>query len=64
MKLWPFNRGHSGERQSAPPSLADSARILAEYRCLSQRERIRARARLMREQMGLPPLDALNPRGN
>lgn len=63
MNLWPFNRVPQAERQVAPPALADSARALAEYRCLSQRERIRARARLMREQMGLPPLDALNPRG-
>lgn len=63
MNLWPFHRGQAEARQVVPPAVADSARAMAEYRCLSDRERIRARARLMREQMGLPPLDALKPRG-
>jgi len=58
---WPV---HLRRPQSVtPPTLADSGRLLAEFRCLSERERIRARARLMREQMGLPPLDALRSRG-
>lgn len=39
----------------APPTLADSARALAEFRCLCQRERIKARARLMRQEMGMEP---------
>ncbi len=45
------------------PSLADCGRELAEYRCLNERERIRARARQMREAMGLEPAKALEPRG-
>lgn len=42
-----------------PPSIEDSARRLAEHRCLTARERVKARARLMREEAGLPPLEAL-----
>ena len=43
------------------PSPAEAAHVLNELRCLSDRERIRARARL-REQMGLPPAPELEPR--
>jgi hypothetical protein len=49
--LWPFKR--------PAPSIEDSARHLAQFRCLNERERRKARARLMREEMGLPPLEAL-----
>ena len=38
------------------PEPAEAARVLAELACLNQRERIRARCRIMREQMGLPPI--------
>lgn len=44
------------------PTPSDAGRALAELACLSHRERIRARARLMREEMGLPPLPELEPR--
>lgn len=46
-----------------PPTPADAGRALAELACLSTRERYRARARLMREEMGLPPSPVLEPRG-
>lgn len=45
------------------PTASEAGRALAELACLSDRERIRARTRLMREQMGLPPSPALAPRG-
>lgn len=51
MKLWPFTR--------SVPNIEDSARHLSEWRCLNERERRKARARAMREAMGLPPLEAL-----
>lgn len=44
------------------PEPSEAARVLAEMACLSQRERIRARARLMRQEMGLPPCPHLEPR--
>lgn len=44
------------------PSPADAGRTLAELACLDQRERFKARARLMREQMGLDPSPVLEPR--
>jgi hypothetical protein len=44
------------------PTPADAGRALAELACLDQRERFKARARLMREEMGLPPAPALEPR--
>lgn len=45
-----------------PPSPSDAGKVLAEISCLSGRHRIRARARLMREQMGLPPSPYLEDR--
>lgn len=42
-----------------PPSIEDSARRMAEVRCQKARERVKARARIMRAEMGLPPLEAL-----
>lgn len=45
-----------------PPTPADAGRALAELACLDQRERFKARARLMREQMGLDPSPVLEPR--
>lgn len=48
--------------RAKPPSATDAGRVLAELACLSTRERIRARARLMREEMGLPPAPELNSR--
>lgn len=44
------------------PTPSEAARVLNELRCLDYRERVKARARLMREQLGLPPVDALEPR--
>lgn len=48
-------------RQSKSGS--EAGRVLAELSCLSERERYRARARLMREAAGLPPHPLLEPRG-
>lgn len=49
---------------AAPARIAASAagKALSELACLAPRERVKARARLMRAQMGLPPLPALEPR--
>lgn len=44
------------------PTPSDAGRALAELACLDQRERFKARARLMREQMGLDPSPVLEPR--
>lgn len=44
----------------ARPDASDCGRQLAEFRCLNERARKKARARLMRQEMGLPPLEALN----
>ncbi len=44
------------------PEPSEAARVLAEMACLSQRERIRARCRIMRDQMGLPPLEIFESR--
>ena len=38
----------------SPPSIPDCGRQLAEHRCLNERERVKARARIMCEQMGRP----------
>jgi hypothetical protein len=47
-----------------PPSIEDSARHMNEWKALDRRERVKARARLIREELGLPPLAALeSPRG-
>ena len=48
---------------AAAPTATDAGRALAEMACLDRRERFKARARLMRQQMGLEPLSALEPRG-
>ena len=45
---WPWTRTPS-----------NAGKELAEHRCLTERERIRARARLMREELGLPAAKAL-----
>lgn len=42
-----------------PPSIEDSARRLAEHRCLSAREQVKARARLMCVEMGREIPEAL-----
>lgn len=42
-----------------PPSIEDSARRQQEFACLKQREKVKARARLMRDELGLEPLEAL-----
>lgn len=44
------------------PTPREAASVLNELRCLDYRERVRARARLMREQMGLEPSPYLEPR--
>jgi hypothetical protein len=46
------------------PTPSEAARVLSELSCLSNRERIKARARLMREQMGLEPAPILEPGRN
>ena len=46
----------------APVTASEAGRVLAEMACLNDRERYRARARLMREQLGLPASDILEPR--
>lgn len=50
-------------RQPNPIAADTAARRLQELACLSTRERFKARARMMREDMGLPPSPALEPRG-
>jgi hypothetical protein len=56
-------RDHDSARDEAPKIDPGAAgRALAELACLAPRERVKARARLMRAQMGLPPLPALEPR--
>lgn len=64
MKLFGIEWG-ARRREVQPPSHDDASaagRALAELACLGPREKVKARARLMREQMGLPPLAALEPR--
>lgn len=51
--------GHEESNRIDPGA---AGRALAELACLAPRERVKARARLMRAQMGLPPLPALEPR--
>lgn len=45
------------------PTPSDAGRMLAELACLNDRERYKARARQMREAMGLPASPVLDPRG-
>lgn len=54
MNLNPFRR--------RKPTPAEAAHVLAELACLNSRERVRARARLMCEQMGRPIPPELEPR--
>lgn len=54
MKLWPF--------RPAPPSIADCARQMAEFRSLTDKERYKLNARRMRSEMGLPAAPRLEPR--
>lgn len=50
MRLWPF-----GEKPEKPePTVAEAARVLAARRKRHDRALIRARARKMRAEMGLP----------
>jgi len=58
---WPFwfSRATKATPEVAPPTVSDCGRELAHFRALNERERIKARARLMREERGLPPLDVL-----
>lgn len=54
---------HDSTHDDAPKIDPGAAgRALAELACLAPRERVKARARLIRAQMGLPPLPALEPR--
>lgn len=55
MKLWPFHR----RRQ---PSPSDAARVLSQSGHKAYRARVRAKAREMRANMGLPPLPELEDR--
>jgi len=64
--LWPFARSRPVETErpvepetSSAPTVSDCGRELAHFRALNDRERVKARARLMREERGLPPLDVL-----
>lgn len=53
MNLNPFRRRE--------PTPSEAARILSEMACMSQRERIRARCRLMAADMGRDVPDVLKP---
>lgn len=44
------------------PSPSEAASVLSELACLSGRERIRARCRIMEAQMGRPPSPVFEPR--
>lgn len=43
-------------------TIKDAAKELSDWKCLNDRERVKARARLMRQEMGLPPSPVLEPR--
>lgn len=43
-------------------TIKDAAKELSDWKCLNDRERVKARAKLMREQMGLEPSKYLEPR--
>jgi len=45
-----------------PPTPSDAGRILSELACMNDRERIRARARIMCEALGRPVPDILQSR--
>jgi hypothetical protein len=63
MKLFGIEWGAT--RRDVPKGDASAAgKVLAELACLAPRERVKARARMMRAQMGLPPLPALEPRAD
>lgn len=47
-----------------PAEPANPARELAMMQHQQHRDRVKATARLMREQLGLPPLTVLNQEGN
>lgn len=53
MNLNPFRRRE--------PSPSEAARVLSELACMTQRERIRLRCRIMAEQMGRELPDILKP---
>lgn len=64
MKLFGIDWG-SQQRDAVrhgPSDVSAAGKLLSEMACLAPRERVKARARLMREQMGLEPLPALEPR--
>lgn len=44
------------------PTPAEAARVLSEHANLTQRERVKAVARQMRKDLGLPPAPELDPR--
>ena len=46
----------------AAPTPSEAGKVLSELACLNDRERVRARTRLMREQLGLPASPLLEPR--
>lgn len=61
MKLFGIEWGAT--RRDVPKTDPSAAgKVLSELACLAPRERVKARARMMRAQMGLPPLPALEPR--
>lgn len=61
MKLFGIEWGAT-RREVQKPDPSAAGKALSELACLAPRERVKARARLMRAQMGLPPLPALEPR--
>ena len=52
----------AGREESNRIDPGAAGRALAELACLAPRERVKARARMMRTEMGLPPLPPLEPR--
>lgn len=61
MRLFGIDWG-SQKQEVARIDASAAGRALSELACLAPRERVKARARMMREQMGLAPLPALEPR--
>lgn len=49
-------------RKGTKPSASEAGRVLAEMAALNYRERVRARTRLMRAELGLPEVAILEPR--
>lgn len=59
---WPFARAASADPSTAGRTLSDLAREAQSQSTLTYRNRVRAKAKAMREEMGLPASDLLEPR--